>query len=373
MSQRLSTMIPRVVLCLAVGMASWPCHSAATTSDLHGGVTENVISGNGLSDHINKLLDEAYQNDEAGQEIEKLVKKYSTRKHKVAVAASEFAYTLVPYRGFGPSKLGANIVLEKSKIKSLAGAEFLKQHRMDELHTSLATDLLQISEALDCQDKDRSHRLLSDATDKLTKLVGEQKTKETLSMMSDWSQGLHLPETAFAQQRWDVGTLEHNVRQATSMAVSADPVFEIVKKKVEKYNRKKTMTAVGSLVESGCAIGSFLSPGLLIPLAVECANASFVTGTGGSEETKMVNEMYYAKRMESRWMRLNAESQLALTSYQMALQNKQPTLLACSETILQDLVGPSKSKTLLGQSVLTQKTVAKDVTASGLNASERGL
>jgi hypothetical protein len=320
---------------------------------LEGGITQTDIKG-GLSEQMSKLLDAAMLNDEDAREAERLVEKYSTTKHKAAVAAHEFVYAMVPYRGFGPSKMGANILLERvKKLKTLAGAEYAKQRIADEMHTKIATSLLQISEALDCSDKQRGAALLADASDKLVKLVGPDKASETLRMMSDWSKGLNVTADKFTQSPWDVATLHQNVGNATSLAVQSDPVFENVVEKLKKFNRSKAMSAVGTAVEVASSAGELLAPGFAIPVGVDAAQALFVTCTGGTEETKMMNEMWYAKKMESRWKRLREESEMSLAAYEQALQKKQPTLLACSESILNDLVGSDKTKRLLGQSILT--------------------
>ena len=325
---------------------------ARADSPLTGSVTKVVIP-EGLGEQANKLTLLAYEQDDTGRQIEALVKKMNSTAHKAGAAAKEFAYTMVPYRGFGPSKSGANVLLEQvKKVNTLAGAEYLKQRCMDELHTKVVTNLLQISQGIDTEDKLQGALLIENARLKLAALLGDEKASETVKTVTDWSKEISVPAAAYEQPQWDVGPVQQNVRVATGTSVARDPVFAAVVTKLKKYNRGKFMTSVGSAVESTCAIGSFMAPGFLIPFAVDAANGAFVVATGGTEETKMLNELYYAKRMESRWKRLNEESQLALTAYEMAIAKKSPALMACAESIMQQLCGADNTKVILGQQVL---------------------
>ena len=237
---------------------------------------------------------------------------------------------------------------------------------------------MQISEGLDSTDAAAGQKLISDAQSKLSDIVGADKADETVKMMTSWSKQLNVPTTAFDQKSWDIATLLTNVRGATSQSVSTDPVFDVVVNKVKKYQRHKAMLITGSVVESTCAVASLLAPGMMIPVGVELFNGSFVASTGGCESTKLVNELYLAKSMESRWKRLNEESQLAMTGYQSGLQKKSPTLMACSESILCQLVGAQNTKKILGQLILPDDQAAeatalaaKDNSASADDAARR--
>ena len=362
MSTKLALTFISIILGCSIFGYSQPVHAG---EELTGSVTKVEIP-EGLGEQANKLTDLAYQKDETGQDLEALVKKMKSKSHKATVAAKEFAYTMVPYRGFGPSKSGANILLEQvKKVNTLAGAEYLKQRCMDNLHTKIVTNLLEISQGLDSQDKAQGALMIEAAHLQLSDLLGEDKAAETVKMMTDWSKELSVPASAYEQPHWDVATVQQNVRVATGTSVAQDPVFATVVKKLKRYNRGKVMSAIGSAVESTCAIASFAAPGYLIPFAIQSVDGAFVVATGGSEETKMLNELYYAKRMESRWKRLNEESQLALTAYEMAIDKRSPTMLACAESIMQQLCGVDNAKVILGQQIVpASQQVAADKNGS---------
>jgi hypothetical protein len=218
---------------------------------------------------------------------------------------------------------------------------------------------LQISEGLDSADRIAGQKLIDDAQKNLTGLVGADKADETIKAMTAWSKQLSLPSTAFDPKPWDVASLQQNVRSVTSECIQKDPVFDQVIAKVKKYKRGKAMMITGSVAESALSVGALIAPGFGLPFAVEGVFGGFVASTGGNESTKLLNELYFAKDMESRWKRLNEESQLSMTAYQSALQKKSPTMLACSESLMCQMVGPIYTRKVLGQLVLPDDVTAE--------------
>lgn len=332
-----------------------------STTGLSATITKTDFN-DGLDAELNKLTHEAISRNDNAVKVDKLVKKYRSPQQKAIATGKEFVYSMAEVRGFGPSKEAANVLLEKvSKIKSLAGAEYIKQRIEDNTHTQVVQNTLQIAMALDTQDPDRRQRLLDKGYAKLKELTGEETARKTLETLTAWSKSLEVPEQAFKQSTWDVDQFQENLHGCTSMAVHSDPIVRSVVKKIKKYNRSKAMVGFSSLVEAGTDVATLLAPGFAIPAAVQMAQSAFVTSTGGTEETKLVTEMYYAKTIESRWKRLNEENQLALTNYETALRTKSPTLMACSEAVLQNLIGADRVQKVLGQTVLANVNLKRDL------------
>lgn len=311
---------------------------------------------------INKLTELAVKNNEAAQYADELIKKYNSLGHKAAVMGKEALYNMTSYRGFGPSKEGASILTENvKKIKSLPAAEYIKQRLVDDAHTKVVSNLLQIAMGLDCSDKARSDEMIATGYKNLKDLVGDEQATKTLNTLTGWSRDLAVSKDVYNQPAWDVASFQKNVRNVTAISLHSDSAVASVLKNVKKYNKSKAACALSSVVNIGCSMGTLFAPGLLIPMATEMAQSSFIATTGGNEDTKLLSELYYAKTLESRWKSINEEAQLALTNYQLAIQTHSPTLMAASETVLNELVGSEKTTKILGQSFLaTLPNYSKD-------------
>ena len=121
---------PHFVVAATV-LASCCIHSPiAMAEELEGSVTKVDVPG-GIGTQAEKLTDTAMDRDETAQFIKEKVKEFSTIRHKALVAAKEAAASVVPYRGFLPSRDGSTILLEQvKKVKTLAAAEYLPRTEM---------------------------------------------------------------------------------------------------------------------------------------------------------------------------------------------------------------------------------------------------
>jgi hypothetical protein len=345
--------------------AAWATDSNAY---LYGNVT--TVESAQAPVKLSKLTQMAIERNTLVSDLDKLVTKFSDKKHKAKVFAKEMANCMIPYRGFSPSKEGANIVLESiTKIKSLAAAEYIRQRWVDETHTKIVGATLEIAMGLDEQDPLRRGEMIDKGLAGLTKLIGEPEAQTVLQDLTAWSMNLSVQPHAYEQQRWDVKRFQETLRGVTARSMNSDPVTNEIIKKVEKYNPGKIKMALSRAIQMGTTAATICAPGLATPLVSEFLNATFVAGTGGCESTKLVNELYYAKRLESRWKRINEETQMALTNHQLALAHKSPTVLATTEAILQQLVGDEGVSNVLDKRVLAADKTAEHPIQTSSDAS----
>jgi len=306
-----------------------------------------------LGGQINNMSEDAVKNSDVAQETDKLIAKFRAPKHKAAVAITEGIYSVVPYRGFGPSTDAADIVLERvKKIKNLAGAEYVKQRIADRIHTEVVQATLEIAMGLDEPDADKRQHMLDIGYNKLKDLLGEDGAKSSLTKITAWSKQLEIPQSAYQAPVWDVNDFQSKVHACMAVSMQTDPNMQDIVKKVKKFHRSKAAIVMSGALESALEVASIGAPGFVGPIATEVAHAVFVASTGGSEPTKIINQMYYAKSVESRYKRLNDETQMALMNHQTAIRTKSPTLMACSEAILSQLIGADRISEVLGQTVL---------------------
>jgi hypothetical protein len=288
------------------------------------------------------------------KEIDRLISKYRKPKHKAAVALTEGFVGVVPYRGFGPSKDGSDIVLEQvKKLKNLAGAEYAKQRLEDKIHTEIVQATLEVAMGLDEKNADARQHMLDSGYNKLKDLLGEEEARTSLAKITAWSKQLDVPQSAYQAPLWDVSDFQSKVKECMHVSMETDANLHDVVKKVKKYHKSKAAVAISGLVESALEVASVAGPGFVAPVATEVAHGVFIAATGGSEPTKMENEMFYCKSIESRCKRLNDETNLALMNHENAVRTKSPTLMACSEAVLSQLIGADRVAGVLGQSVLS--------------------
>lgn len=77
--------------------------------------------------------------------------------------------------------------------------------------------------------------------------------------------------------------------------------------------------------------------------------------TGGPESCKLLKELYLDKRFESRCKVISEEAHMAIDNYQMALMTRNPVLLACSESLLGQMIGEMGVKEIMGTALLSEK------------------
>ena len=137
------------------------------------------------------------------------------------------------------------------------------------------------------------------------------------------------------------------------MALSKDPVAAEVTKRIHKFSHHgKVARASASLIETSLNVAS-LTPTLIGPAAQAALLAFFMT-TGGTEEDKIIREVYLDKRLQSRADVLLREANMATSAYQTALLTHNPLLIGCSESIVRQMAGADAAQKVFGVSVLPQ-------------------
>ncbi|MCC7529429.1 MAG: hypothetical protein IT342_12970 [Candidatus Melainabacteria bacterium] len=94
---------------------------------------------------------------------------------------------------------------------------------------------------------------------------------------------------------------------------------------------------------------SFIGPGAKVALL------SYVMATGGPESCKLLKELYLDKRFESRCKVISEEAHMAIDNYQIAVMTRNPVLLACSESLLGQMIGEMGVKEIMGTALLSEK------------------
>jgi hypothetical protein len=339
--------------------------STTSGTRLKGSVTEwNIDSDFGQM--VDALLDGAVGSNPESTKLDRAVAHYRKKAPTLLSGAGDAANYLIPYRGFAPSSEAADIILdEKIKVKDRASAEYARQRFIDELHPQLVARVMQLAHALGIKDFVKREETIGRAMSSLQQMVGKQRAELALQKLTEWSK-LSLPETAYAGAAdWDVEQFQTTAKRITKLGMDGDPVMQDIVNRLKKYNHHNAVSRVASHVIPGSlSVGTWLAPGWGIPIALEIINAGYVMATGGPEENKLVKELYYDKRVESRYRVINEETTLALTQYQAAVHTRNPALLICCESVLSQLAGAENLSSVLGTTFLSHELPPSAMAAS---------
>ncbi len=303
-----------------------------------------------FGESLQELTEVALEKLPKYREAARLVDHYSTRTQKSIRFAKDAINYAVPYRGFSMSIEGSRMLLDKNqKINNLCIAELAKQRYWDEMHPKITAKVMQIAMGLGMSDPEESQRAVSQGVAGLKDLVGEQNANHALDLIIAWKDQLKIPQSIYDQKPWDVDTADKVYQNALKKSADGDPMISFICKNVKKFDHGKVFNFTASVVESQLAATSFLAGTPLIGAGAELLNTAFVMSTGGPEENKILKELYFGRRMEIRRKRISDEVQLALANYEKALLTHNGTLLASSEAVLAQLVGPDALPKVLGR------------------------
>jgi hypothetical protein len=313
---------------------------------------------NAVANRVDQLLDSALEHDPQTKILNKAVSHYRTKTQVVVAETKDTLDYLIPYRGFGPSSEAGDIILdEQMKLKSRASAEYAKQRHIDDTHIKVVSNMMQLAMGMGNPDTKKGSDSVAEGYASLKELVGAEEADRTLSMLKSWTLELEVPASVYAQGAWDVKERQDKLKTVLSTALEQDAVLHEITKRVHKYNHKSKFARASAHIVETVLGAAALTPTFVGP-AAKTALVTFVMATGGPESCKLLKELYLDKRFESRWKVLNEEAHMALENYHIAMLTHNPVLLACSESLIDQMAGEETVKTVFGTAVLPKQAVA---------------
>lgn len=315
----------------------------------------SVTSADGdplVNQQMNGLIKSALAKNERLKAAEKAYTHFNSAASKAAVKSKDAINIIVPYRGFASSSEAGDIIMdEKLKLQSLAAAELAKQKEQDETQMQVSNHLMEMAMALGTNDEAKQLKVLMRAHKKLVDLVGIDDAQEAVNKLSLWKRKLNTPEGIFERELWDPGEQSEKLEKLVQAAAKRDPVMNKIDKAVHKYNKKsKGAMLAGRVIEgtlgAACLVPSFVGPGAQIALT------TFEMATGGSEENKLLKQIYLGKRRESRLNLLHRKAELALHNYQIGKASRNVVLMGIAESMIDEMAGQSTSHEVLGADIL---------------------
>jgi len=288
--------------------------------ELVNGATANYVTKSGI-DH------QAQRFDKAGSVL------LAKSKDAIELATS--------FKGFEQSSEAADVILdEKLKVKSKASVAYVKQSSVDKLHVKLVAALMQIAMGNGFKKLDERADAINQGTAQLSEIVGKERAAHTVQLLGEWCSLRNNLEFGKYQPVGGPLQVNHEVENILGQSIQHDAVVNEIKGRLHRYNGHSNF-ARGSVkvINTGLSIAS-MSPTIIAP-AAQGAWVAFIMTQGGSEEGKLVKEVYLEKRFESRWTMLKEEAALLVSSYDSAVYTKNPALLAFTQYLMTRMCEPA--------------------------------
>jgi hypothetical protein len=313
-----------------------------------------------IDQRMNKLVDCALEKNPQMAKLDKAVAHFRTKTQKSVAVTKDLAEYVFDYQGFGPSSEAGDIVLgEKLKIKSRSAAEYARQQLVDSTHTSVTSGTMELAMGLGMADKTRGGEIANSGYENLKTMVGEEEASKTKELIVTLCQDVNIPDTVYNKNIWSTSERQKKQDLLLSKAIANDSVLQEITKCVHKYNKHSKVSSTAShLLQPALSLAA-IAPLYIGPAAV-VALIAFVGATGGSEQNKIMKELYLDKRIQSRTKVLSEDIHMALDNYELGMVTHNPALIACAQSMIGQLVGVDVAEEVLGQAVLSQALTAKN-------------
>lgn len=313
---------------------------SAVLQTMHGYVSANADM-DPVATAIDDVMSKAIEKSTIHEKHNKQIKKYEGKVNKTFKMTKDAVNFILCDRGFLPSMEGMAVMLdEDTKIKSKGAAELAKQHWLDSTHDRVVADMLELATALGTEEGARRTEMINGSMASIKELAGEDTANSALQTMTAWYESVKKPTPtveASASTIWSVKEKQKKVELVVSNCIKSDPIAEEIQKRAHKFKHKKVTAVTAQLVETSLNAVT-LTPAIIGP-AAQAALLVFFMATGGTEEDKLLDEMYLGKRLQSRKQSFAQQAAWAIEGYQIGILAKNQALTACSESLIKRLGG----------------------------------
>jgi len=294
------------------------------------------------SDFIDDLVDAASARDAQVNECNEAIKKFASKQTSVKSHASDIIYWMFMTRGISSSTEAGNLILdERKKVTTLGGAKLMKEKVIDDLELQVVTSVLQLaatvgSPAPNKLEQDKAIRQLED-------LVGKEMAENTrATLLNHANDAVPVP----CNDIWNVTQLQHRLQTTTQAAALNDRIVGEISADLHRYSvHSKASFVSQKIVRTSLSVVS-LTPTIVGP-AAQLLLFGYVFLSGGSEETKVMRELYMDKRLETRASVLREEAHLVFDNFRMGVMTKNQVLTTVSQHLLAKLTSPEFADQLL--------------------------
>jgi hypothetical protein len=239
-------------------------------------------------------------------------------------------------RGSDVSKEGADIATDKvSDVRSSTTEFYRSQLKRDELHWQVVTLIARIASLFGQSEKTPADTV--GYVNGLRILIGEEETEIVLTTLT--SSGIDQARRELANVRpLDLPQTLDLEEAMLASALEMDPILASVRQELQPYNNiSKDRRTTTKVTYTGLEIAGFV-PTIVAPIA-QTALLGVVMANGGSEQDKLLKEVYFAKRYEKRRELVQKELRLALDARQIGIASKNATLYHFGQELTKHLCG----------------------------------
>ncbi len=289
------------------------------------------------------VLQSAKQTPDAKKYAE-AVASFSKHRANVRARASDAVNSVFMFKGITTSTEAGNTILdEKLQLTSVGSAKYAKQKFEDDAELKTVTNLLQMASALGNPSKPGAQGQIEEAKEELTKIAGAQSAERAYSTMK-----------AFAEQasvnsqppNWTVSKTQNKIQAGIQSAALHDPIVDDIKADIHHFNKHSRSALIAHSVLRVTLSVTSLAPNVVGP-ASQALLFGYVVLTGGSEQSKILKELYMEKRLTDRASLLREEMHLAFHNYELGTLTKNPALTECSKMLVARMTDSKTAENLL--------------------------
>ncbi len=213
----------------------------------------------------------------------------------------------------------------------------MQDKEVDDTHLVVIEKMLCLAETAGTPASSKQLARVNTALTELSELTSRDDAEKTLGMIKE----LDARKVAEAVSSTELKTFSVDERklkwtELSESFISNDPVAQEVTRRLHLYNKRGALTNVGGHVVQTTLGMTTLIPNVLSPASQGCF-AAYQIANGGTEESKLIKELYLEKRLQSRCQSLIEEAHLVFETYESALTTNNYALLALSKAIMTDL------------------------------------
>lgn len=340
-----------IVVALIVGACYQPSVSTAGTIQRAPNAVQ-VADGTATFDALlTRLHDAAVAKDARYRDCLAILAKQSFKQRMKDRTSDMMNYALL-FKGVSPStEAGRAILNQKSPIKTFSAAAALKQQIDDEVELKAAAQVMQLAMGIGNKDRATGARQSASAAAMLSRLAGPvaagecERTIKSITAESGPSLPVHNNDQ-ISGACTAVADIEEQVQSGVQLAAARDPAIAQIEKEVHRYNQHKKGTLAAQRIVRTTLNAASLSPDLVGP-AAQAVLFGELAVTGGTEQDKLLKELYIDRRFNDRIAALQELMHLAIFNYHLGAASGNDALCACSKQLLMRLVGQRQTAQML--------------------------
>ena len=254
-----------------------------------------------------EVLQSAKQTPDAKKYAE-AVASYSKHRANIRARASDAVNSVFMFKGITTSTEAGNTILdEKLQLTSVGAAKYAKQKFEDDAELKTVTSLLQMASALGNPSKQESQAQIEEAKQELAKIAGAQSAESAYSTMKAFAEKASVNSQP---PNWTVSKTQNKIQAGIQSAALHDSIVDDIKADIHHFNKHSRSALIAHSVLRVTLSVTSLAPNMVGP-ASQALLFGYVVLTGGSEQSKILKELYMEKRLTDRASLLREEMHLA--------------------------------------------------------------